>query len=441
MTGLKEIVFVDNGSSNRELLQWYKDCPYRVLFLDNLGHKAPWLSGLIDEISTDLYVVTDPDLDLSGLPDDTLLHLARLLKASPWLEKVGLGLQTEGVSPASPYYDHVRSYESLLQGGEVFSGAFVNAPVDTTLAIHDRRVLNEYKICGVRTVAPYVAKHIPWHVEVPDPEFSYYLDHANAESSSYKKFTGHEAVGDLSRLYLARVKGKVSTKWSSYFPIYEKWLKPFRNLSVSLLEIGVQNGGSLEIWAQYFPRGDIFIGCDINPAIAALRYDDHRIQLVVGAASDAPVRNEIVRKSPGGFDVIIDDGSHRSLDTVSNFINYFPLLKPGGIFIVEDMHCAYWPEYDGGFFNQRSAATFFKLLSDLVNIEHARGDFNPQQLFQTFFGSNPVPDCLRDGSIYSVSTYNSVYVIEKSSLSRKPLLGQCVIVGDSAAVDDRVLQK
>jgi hypothetical protein len=440
MVGLKEIILVDNGSTNRELLQWYKDCPYRVLFLDNLGHKAPWLSGLIDQISTDLYVVTDPDLDLSDLPDDTLLHLAHLLRENPALEKVGLGLQTGNISPASPYYDHVQSYESLLQGGEVVAGAFVKASVDTTLAIHDRRVLSDYKICGVRTVAPYVARHIPWHVEVPDAEFLYYLDHANAESSSYKRFTGHEPMGALSKLYLKRIEGKVSTKWSSYFPIYEKWLQSFRDLPVRLLEIGVQNGGSLEIWGQYFPRGEIFIGCDVNPAIRALSYDDPRIQLVIGVASDAVVRSEIIGKSPAGFDVIIDDGSHQSLDTISNFINYFSLLKPGGIFIVEDMHCAYWPEYDGGFFNQRSAATFFKLLSDLVNIEHARGDFSPQQLFQTFFGSNPLPDCLRDGSIYSVAMYNSVYVIEKSSSSRKSILGRCVIVGNVAAVDDRVLK-
>ena len=46
--------------------------------------------------------------------------------------------------------------------------------------------------------------------------------------------------------------GKVSDKWESYLEYYDTLLAPRRNLPVSLLEIGVQNGGSLETWAAYF---------------------------------------------------------------------------------------------------------------------------------------------------------------------------------------------
>lgn len=440
MVGLEEIIIIDNGSSNRDLLQWYKDCPYAVVFLENLGHRAPWMSGLIDRISTDLYVVTDPDLDLSGLPDDTLLHLADLLEQYPFAGKVGLSLQTDGVPETSPYYKHVHDYESLIQSRISLAGDFLDAPVDTTFAIYDRRLVDDYRVCGIRSRSPYMAKHIPWHVVVPDEEFLYYLRHADGNSSSYKKFTKFGIMKSLREIYLSRKEGKVSTKWESYFSIYEKWLCAYRHQPVAMLEIGVQNGGSLEIWSEFFGDGFLFLGCDINPAVGNLKYQDPRIKLVVGDASDQKTRNEIIGIHPAGFDIIIDDGSHRSLDTISNFVNYFSLLKPGGVFIVEDMHCAYWPEYDGGFFNQRSVGNFFKLLFDLINIEHARGDFTPQQIFQTFFGSNPVPSCLCDGSIYSVSVYNSVYVVEKSSESNKPILGSCVIVGDTADVDPRVFK-
>jgi hypothetical protein len=58
--------------------------------------------------------------------------------------------------------------------------------------------------------------------------------------------------------------GKVSDKWDSYLGYYDALLGPRRHLPVSILEIGVQNGGSLETWAEYFKSGERFVGCDIN---------------------------------------------------------------------------------------------------------------------------------------------------------------------------------
>jgi hypothetical protein len=440
MHNLREIIILDNGSSNRALFRWYKECPYKVEFLDNLGHKAPWVSGVLNSISTDLYVVTDPDLDLSGAPDDTLIYLATLIQNNPALGKVGLSLRTDDVPSQSPYFQHVLAYEASQQAVQVPDASLAMAPVDTTFAMYDRRFLVEYRICGARAMAPYTARHIPWYVERPDDEFLYYLEHAESNSSSYIPFTGFRKVHGIEALYQERKTGKVSTKWESYFSIYEACLSKFREKPISLFEIGVQNGGSLEIWSKYFINGVIFVGCDVNPEIGKLSYEDHRIALVAGVASDFETVKKVAGTSPDGFDVIIDDGSHRSLDTISNFLAYFDLLKPGGIYIVEDMHCAYWSEYDGGYFNQRSAASFFKCLFDLVNIEHCRNDFTVRQLFQTFFGGNSAPQFLVDGLIYSISAYNSVYVIQKSNHQLKPLLGKVVIAGDAAIVDSQVLR-
>ena len=439
MHGLREIIILDNGTTNRAVLQWYKDCPHKVIFLENLGHTAPWDSGVIDLIDTDLYVVSDPDLDLGGVPADTLVHLANILRAFPALGKVGLSLESRGIPMDSPYFEHVNNYEKLMLERGVIQNLFVNAPVDTTFAIYDRRFLNRYEICGVRALAPYVARHIPWHIVEPDAEFRYYLDHANS-SSTYKTFVQHEPEGLLSKLYREHETGKVSSKWSSYFPIYERWFGPYRQKPVKLLEIGVQNGGSLEIWSKYFPQGALFVGCDVNPAVANLRYSDPRIKVVVGMASERRTLEAVSGQGQDRFDLIIDDGSHQSLDTISNFINYFPLLAPGGVYVVEDMHCAYWPEYGGGFFNHRSAASFFKAMFDLLNIEHCRGDFDAGKLFQTFFGNEAAPTLLSDGTIASISVYNSVYIIEKSTTAFKPLCGETVIVGDDSTIEPRVFR-
>ena len=439
MTALHEIIIVDNGSNNRELLQWYKDCKYKVIFLDNIGHTAPWDCGLIDRIETDLYVVTDPDLDLSGVPDHALVHLANILYKNPALGKVGLMLETNGISPQSPYFEHVNNYEKKILEGGIVDNLYVNAPVDTTFAVYDRRILNKYQICGVRALAPFVAKHIPWHIVEPEGEFRYYLDHASSKSSSYKWFTKYQTEGPLKKLYREHKVGKVSSKWSSYFPIYEKWFAPYRDQPVKLLEIGVQNGGSLEMWAKYFKNGETFVGCDVNPAVANLIYADPRVKIVVGAASQPQPFQLVNTYGAGGFDLIIDDGSHQSMDTISNFISYFPHVKPGGLFVIEDMHCAYWPEYGGGFFNQRSAASFFKALFDLVNIEHCRNDFSVQQLLQTFFTNTHVPAMFTDGSIAGITAYNSVYVIEKSTEVFKPYCGEVVIAGSDATVEPRAV--
>jgi hypothetical protein len=437
MSDLHEIIIVDNGSTYRPLLAWYKQVPHKVIFLDNLGHQAPWLCGVLDQMQTDYYCVTDPDLDISSVPPDCLTHLRGILERYPVLGKVGLSLETRDIPTASPYWQHVQTHEGALQGADLVDGQIRLAPVDTTFAVYDRRVLREYRVTGARACAPYAAKHLPWYVVEPEGEFKYYLDNAAGTSSSYKMFTIYRPRGRLHELYRSH-QGKVSTKWESYFPVYDEVLARLSSEPIRMLEIGVQNGGSLEIWSKYFPNARAIVGSDINPACAGLSYDDPRISVITGDAANLETYQKILQACGGSLDLVIDDGSHNSLHTVANFVNYFPHLAPGGIYLVEDMHCAYWPEYDGGHFNQRSAASFFKSLFDLVNVEHARADFSPRQLFQTFFKPENLPACLTDSSVYSVTAFNSVYLIRKAGGVWQSSLGRVVLAGQQALIDNRV---
>jgi hypothetical protein len=192
--GLAEIIILDNGSTYAPLLDWYKSQPYRVIFADNLGHAGPWLPEINSQIGTDFYVVTDPDLDLEAVPLDCLVHLRTILARHPSLGKVGLGLEIDNVPQQSPYYQHVNGWERHLWQLPLYDGQFRLAPVDTTFAIYNKTIFNQYGIGGARTTHPYVAKHIPWMLtELPD-EFRYYLDRASA-SSSYKTFVGYVPSG------------------------------------------------------------------------------------------------------------------------------------------------------------------------------------------------------------------------------------------------------
>ncbi|EDK72381.1 conserved hypothetical protein [candidate division TM7 genomosp. GTL1] len=172
----------------------------------------------------------------------------------------------------------------------------------------------------------------------------------------------------LRQLYEVHT-GKVSDKWEIYLEEYGRILEQYRDNPVRLLEIGIQNGGSLEIWPKYLPNAIKFIGCDINPDCAKLRYADPRTRVIVGNANTTDTYTAIIGES-ATFDVIIDDGSHSSGDIIKSFCLYFPVLVEGGTFIVEDLHCSYWKEFEGGLFDPYSSISFFKLLADILNYEH-----------------------------------------------------------------------
>jgi hypothetical protein len=186
--GLQEIVILDNESSYPPLLEWYSALPDGVRMASmpfNLGHKAPWTEAGQRELKTDYYVVSDPDLDLTGVPRNVLLHLSSLLRDYPDNEKVGLSLEVSDLTPDLPYFPICSRWEPSYWRAPLVDNLFRLAPIDTTFAMYNKRVMNAYKICGARTERPYTARHLPWYVRTPDPEFAYYLARAN-DSSSYK---------------------------------------------------------------------------------------------------------------------------------------------------------------------------------------------------------------------------------------------------------------
>ena len=71
--------------------------------------------------------------------------------------------------------------------------------------------------------------------------------------------------------------GKLFDKWSLYLDEWDSIYGPYRNQPIQILEIGIQNGGSLEIWAKYFQKAKKIIGCDIDHKCEQLRFDDTRI--------------------------------------------------------------------------------------------------------------------------------------------------------------------
>lgn len=161
------------------------------------------------------------------------------------------------------------------------------------------------------------------------------------------------SLTDLANKY-ATDKGTVgpSPNWPihNYTDIYEAYLGGLRNEPIRFLEIGlgvsgdawkagvahgrnISGGASVKMWYDYFPKATIY-GVDINPA-AFLENDRTKIfQLDQGNFAQLSAFGSEVN---GGFDFILDDGSHRADHQQITFSALFPYLKPGGLYFIEDL--------------------------------------------------------------------------------------------------------
>lgn len=223
-------------------------------------------------------------------------------------------------------------------------------------------------------------------------------------------------------------KGKISDKWSLYLSEYDRLFSCAREKPISLLEIGIQNGGSLKIWGDYFPKATHILGCDINPLCKNLEYEDSRIRVFVGDANDPLVYKKLIQVE-NKFDFIIDDGSHTSSDIIKTFSLYFNNLNKDGIFIIEDLHCSYLDSFEGGLHYPYSSISFLKIIADIVNHEHWGVKKTPSQLLKGFCEKYFISiDEQMLKEIHSIEFVNSMCIIRKSNEARNTL-GHRIITG------------
>lgn len=234
-------------------------------------------------------------------------------------------------------------------------------------------------------------------------------------------------MASLSSMY-EQHQGKVSDKWSLYLRVYEELFGSKRTSITNMLEIGVQNGGSLEIWAQYLPNAKHLVGCDIDPQCGTLFFDDPRVSVIVGDANSAGSIQSVRAISPN-YDVIIDDGSHVPRDVIAAFINYFPMLTPGGIYVVEDVHCDYLDTHAGGILNPLTSTNFFHCLVHLMNQAHWNPELAPETFASGFIPREQFPPFLKQRFIDSIAFYDSMIIIRRADAEGSGALGTRIIAG------------
>lgn len=111
-------------------------------------------------------------------------------------------------------------------------------------------------------------------------------------------------------------------------------------------EIGVAGGGSLEMFQQLFPLGTV-CGVDVT-AEGTLIDQEHGTRthwpegtipvISEQTAADLPTRLWAIH---GQWDLIVDDASHEGPATTRTFELLWPLVRPGGYYVIEDWNGAF----------------------------------------------------------------------------------------------------
>ncbi len=118
-----------------------------------------------------------------------------------------------------------------------------------------------------------------------------------------------------------------------FVDIYENFFNPIKDSIKTLLEIGIQYGGSLKMWKNYFPKAIIY-GIDI--ADSCKRFEEERIKIFIGDQSNIEFLKTITDAGKS-FDIIIDDGSHKRSHQLASFNYLLPFVKSNGFYIIEDI--------------------------------------------------------------------------------------------------------
>ena len=133
-------------------------------------------------------------------------------------------------------------------------------------------------------------------------------------------------------------------KFEHYFAIYDQHLARFQNSKVAMLEIGVDRGGSLAVWQKFLGSQAFIYGMDINPDCRRFKGRLAK-DVFIGDQADAKFLTICAQKMPK-LDIILDDGGHFASQQIASFETLFPLLKDGGVYMVEDAHTQmFWRKY------------------------------------------------------------------------------------------------
>ena len=206
-------------------------------------------------------------------------------------------------------------------------------------------------------------------------------------------------MNDLERFFETAPHRRMR-KWAHYLDTYDRHFARLRPRPVTVVEVGVAQGGSLQMWKSYFAPGSRIIGVDVNRACRELEEDG--VEIVIGDQGDPMFWRRFRRRHPQ-VDILIDDGGHTQTQMRVTFEEMYPHLAADGIYVCEDMQCCYDPRYEGGLGAEGSFMEVLKARVDELN---------------AWLKDGPVAMSPFTRSTASLSFYPFMAVIERRAMTR-----------------------
>ena len=206
-------------------------------------------------------------------------------------------------------------------------------------------------------------------------------------------------MNDLEEFFKQH-NGRLVDKWHHYFPIYDRHFSRFRGQEVNIVEFGVSQGGSLQMWRDYFgPQATIW-GIDINPNCK--QFEEPGTQIIIGDQEDRTFLRNLAKTLPP-IDILIDDGGHTMRQQINTFEELFGSIQDNGVYLIEDLHTSYWKEWGGGYKKSGTFIEYSKNFIDQLNAWHSRQHkrFKVTEFTRT---------------VASAHYYDSVLVLEKKAM-------------------------
>lgn len=162
--GYKNVIVLDNNSTYPPLLDYYKTCPAKVIFLGkNLKFKALWQTELFNTIKKNYYVYTDSDVYPGIHCPSNIVYQLYLLSKRFVCEKAGPALQIDDLPDHYAQKNEVIRFEQR-HWNHPLSPDVYDAPIDTTFALYKPFAFGAAEECkGIRVAGNLLFKHMPWY--------------------------------------------------------------------------------------------------------------------------------------------------------------------------------------------------------------------------------------------------------------------------------------
>lgn len=210
-----EVIIVDNGSTYKPLLEWYIQCPYRIITTKGVElstyNRFVWEMDLPDLYTTDnFYAVTDSDLGFKDVPKDFVEILTNDLKRSEGIIKSGFSLKIDDL-PDNVYANRYREAEKNNFPSQDKYG-FYSVPIDTTFAVYSKErcknlssmwrakgdkvpdsfLDHRYFYRSHRSPSPYIVQHLPWYMDI---------NNLSEEQQHHISITRHGSILYFKQIY------------------------------------------------------------------------------------------------------------------------------------------------------------------------------------------------------------------------------------------------